>query len=836
MLALSSLLLVLAMVQHLTGFPFRCSWKLAAEAAVGKEGRGVEFKLPKLLSHSPDAPPWFAGVIRENGIPLARHTDSRRDVSEKGEGRYWIKDRRVVFAASDATHPQSNGRHYEIRASVAIEGAHLIALSLLWLAAFLISAWLVGARGRWRAGIESEWRWWCAATQLRSVAACWRRIGTANSALLTGAGIGLLVIWRLYAMAGEEIAASQWDPEMYALVALDPGSFGSHPPGVSWLMRAWAELGIPARIGFELFYLAAGGILAAGISQILRSRLLGWLIFIIFALFPASPYFKMIAVEPVVLCSVAMAAGFVLIAVASERSRIRHISLLGAGAALALWEASRIETPLAVATALLAAGVYAVGRSWLHESGRLRSGLVAGGVLLLFVIASWCLVCGMNWKRHGVWAKCAIDLPGERSLLSALYSIDTPDASRFAPVTRATLKTAATASPTIGRRLPALLDPQSAAVSFGETVCERKGEAGPWLNWLLAEVFSQPPPFENAADAAADASWPVTSMNAEMEQAAAEIRAAIARGQLSGRFGVYPLDPNFRDWIARVPKSIEAAFTDISRIPDYRALSDAANYSFTPGNDSLSPMTQAATDAAALRRTSLTGSKWIDLDLVLRKGGEDIVMLSLDIDERPLAAVRCEAAGAGGGIEGVRVRLRSAHFPDGEEDRLSLRLWSAAGLAAAIPWREIRSGRVIHPARADGGPAIEVAVNQVSRMPKSFIREDRRALLEALPAIFQRALPVLIAVALIGGFLAANEGGRVRLGTLWLAPIWLGAALLGRLVFFALLYAMIGWGTTRYLGPLAPVWFAWIIVIAFAVGATARLMLGERCEKPPLQD
>lgn len=827
------LALMVALMQQLTGFPLRWSWELAPDAAERREGRGLEFRLPRMLSHDPEAPRWFAGVVCENDVPLARRIASRREVFERGEGRYWIKGERAAFSASDATTPHTNGRRYELRASVAVKGKHVIGLFLLGVAVLLISARLHGAHPSWRDAVGREWNRLCGATGLRALVAWRQGLSSTCLAYLTWTAMGCLVIWRLYAMAGEEIAASQWDPEMYALVALDPGTFGSHPPGVSWLMRAWAELGIPTRLGFELLYLAAAAILAAALAQISGNRVVGFLILLTFVQFPASRFFKMTSVEPVVLCSLTMAGGFILSGVSSKRNGLCNPGLLGAAGAFALWEVCRVETPLVMATAVLAACVYAQGRSWRHGSKRWRSCILAGGVLLSVTAVSWCFICAWNWTQHGVWAKCTIDLPGARRLLSALYGIETPDASRFAPVTRRTLGTAATVSPTIERRLSALLNPQSPAIAFGEAVCGRKGEAGPWLNWLLMEVFSQPPQ-EDASGTVTVGRWPVAKMNAEMQQAATEIRSAIDQGRIPGRRGLYPLDPHYREWIPQLPGAIQTACLELSDIPRYSALSDAGNYSIAPANDSLSPLTQAATDAAALRRASLTGTKWIDLELDLRKGWENVVMASVDIDGSSLAAARCEIRVSGGGSQWGHTRLRYGSFPDGEENRLSLRLWSAAGVIATIPWRDVRTGRVLLPVRSDNGQTMEVFVKAVARMPRSFIRENRQALLEALPALYKRGLPVLIAAALITGFLAGSQArGAAHLRTLWLACIWLAGILGGRLCFYALLFAMMGWGMARYLGPLAPLLYASFVAIAFASGVTIRLALRERGAEEP---
>lgn len=832
-LLLISLALAVALMQWLTGYPLRWSWELAPNAAERQEGRGLEFRLPKWLSHDPEAPGWFAGVVCESDIPLARRTASRRDVFEKGEGRYWIKGERAALSASDATIPLTNGRRYELRASVAVKGQHVIGLLLLGAAVLLMSARLHGASSSWRDGAAREWTWLGCATGLRALVVWRRRLTSTSLVLLTWAMVGCLVIGRLYAMAGEEIAASQWDPEMYALVALDPGTFGSHPPGVSWLMRAWAELGIPARLGFEMLYLAAGAVLGAALARLTGNRVVGLLIFATFVLFPASRFFKLTSVEPVVLCSLTIAGGFILSAVASKRNGLCNPSLLGAAGSLALWEVSRVETPLVMVTAVLAACVHAQGRFWRHGSNRLRSGILAGGVLLSVTAASWCFICAWNWMHHGVWAKCSIDLPGARRLLAALYSIETPDASRFAPVTRATLRTAATVSPTIERRLSGLLNPQSPAIAFGEAVCGRKGEPGPWLNWLLMEVFSQPPPEGDSGDTALAGRWPVAKMNAEMQRAATEIRSAIDQGRIAGRPGIYPLDPHLREWIPHLPGAIQTAWLELSDIPKYAELSDAANYSTVPANDSLSSLTQAATDAAALRRTSLTGNKWIDLELDLRKAWQGVVMASLEIDTRSIAAARCEIKDGGGGDQYGHTRLQCGSFPDGEEDRLSLRFWSVAGVAATIPWREIRSGRVILPLRSDNGQTMEVIVTGLARMPRSFIRENRKPLLEALPALYKRSLPLLMVAALITGFLAANQARAADVRTLWLACLWLAAILGGRLCFYALLFAMMGWGMARYLGPLAPLLYASFVAIACALGVTVRLALRQSGAKAP---
>lgn len=112
-----ALLAALALVQNLTGQPFRVTLDMRPDdlderIRDGMPHRGFEFRIPAHL-RVPDRWSHLVGVT-EDGRDLPRLGKSHGETLRRGGGRYLLKGRRLVLTVPDGSDARVNGRDYRV--------------------------------------------------------------------------------------------------------------------------------------------------------------------------------------------------------------------------------------------------------------------------------------------------------------------------------------------------------------------------------------------------------------------------------------------------------------------------------------------------------------------------------------------------------------------------------------------------------------------------------------------------------------------------------------------------------------------------------------------------
>lgn len=383
-------------------------------------------------------------------------------------------------------------------------------------------------------------------------------IGLKNRRFFWWFGILCVVVFRFYLTSHDPIVPLATDSRNYALQAehyLTDSSFARLPkqsPGLSIVAKCSNQLGIPFKIFLDSMLIGAAFVACLLLQRVTRSFICSWLAFVILAL---NPWFylnaKRLMSEPltgvILLCLVLSAFPFLYLPI----KRWRLSMAIVAGLISTLYILTRSEMPLLLSFWFLVC-VAAIFRHRvrLFRTPRTNQAWKTSFVLIpfLFTFCSIEVIKSVHERQYGVRALTQTEAPGFKALIDALYSIPPEEEIRFAPVTRQSIAAACDVSPTLNEYRERFLDTNAPAYRSGKNALGLEDEFGTWLNWHLIRAFRGVNQEKNQL----------------MHQAADEIRAAQAQGQIGKRFGKYPIDPLWRQWMpGLVPKTGERLYRSI---------------------------------------------------------------------------------------------------------------------------------------------------------------------------------------------------------------------------------------------------------------------------------
>ena len=362
-------------------------------------------------------------------------------------------------------------------------------------------------------------------------------------------------ILKILLVADQEIYGARFDDMGYALSIIDhyyrcnpdQNWLFIRPPGFPLFGAVCMETGIPYRICIEFLFLAASYFFCTGLRRLVRLELVPVLCLISLVFHPwVLAGFNQILTEPYFFSLMLILSGIGFRLLANTEWRLRNGWLWALGLVIALMMLTRREEPWAFGVVFLlfllhfAALRWKEGKPWKHCLQRMLLILIPFGTYQATILG----VSTLNYMKWGIFATNEQEAPGFSGLLDALYRIDTPDPSLWAPVTSKTLTMAMEASPRFSQLRDGLFDTNNPHIEYGEMTTGRKGELGAWMWWRLYDslagcgIYTSP----KAAD-----EW--------MQATAAELEAALADGRLpERRFSTpFPIDPNIGIWLPEFP-------------------------------------------------------------------------------------------------------------------------------------------------------------------------------------------------------------------------------------------------------------------------------------------
>ncbi|MGI9518065.1 MAG: hypothetical protein ACR2NP_13510 [Pirellulaceae bacterium] len=374
-----------------------------------------------------------------------------------------------------------------------------------------------------------------------------------NDAWLWIAAVVLVVLLRMWLVGSDGIEPQIFDPAAYAQAAAHYANgdgydrMPAHRPGMPFLARLAAELGIPWKLFTDLLMTVVAGAGGWMLLRLTGSRVVGFVFFLVMMFNPwFMGYARLFMTE-------ALASLWLLVILLSAIPFVCRPP-----AQWTVWQALsatffsggyalvRNETlPLAVfwflifVITVLRHRKEILRRPWLQTSaarGRLA-------MLILPIVGMWIAgkaVSEWNRSQFDVNAVCATEGSGCVALMNALYTIVPDHEMRFAPVLRSTLERAIEVSPAMAQHRDRLLDTSRQAYLSATMILGFEEEIGTFLNWHLIDCFGG---FSRGT-------------NQQMLNAAQQIRDAQARGDLARRWARYPMDPMWREWLPEIPSTI----------------------------------------------------------------------------------------------------------------------------------------------------------------------------------------------------------------------------------------------------------------------------------------
>lgn len=374
----------------------------------------------------------------------------------------------------------------------------------------------------------------------------------------------LIVILRLYLTGDRDILAlnSPHDEFWYIESAFN-GIWGGrydemtliHLPIYSAWLASLDFLGLPARLGIDLAWLAASGYLAFAVARLARATWAGLLLFAFLAFHPyVIRIFDRALAETLltVLTAAILAAGIELWRRRDEGDSMpRRIALVIYVAGFGLAYHTRSEGIVLLAPLLLL-GAWSLydWRHWWRRGGRLKLSLCLLVMPLASALFLGAAISGANYARWGVWATQELSAPGYKSAMAALSGIDTGPTPKQVTVTREMMALGFRESPTFAELKPVMDGPVGAGwVALARPYVAAPGEIGNgWFYWALRDV-------------AAHAGWHADARLAERKYAAiaSEINLAFAEGRLKRRRMLSSfVDPDVAKWAPDLPASLRA--------------------------------------------------------------------------------------------------------------------------------------------------------------------------------------------------------------------------------------------------------------------------------------
>jgi hypothetical protein len=501
-------------------------------------------------------------------------------------------------------------------------------------------------------------------------------MSTARTRLLSIVAAALAVA-KLVLSADEDVIARVYSSEQYAERTLHVWS-GDYtaPVGFPLVSNLLHELGIPYRTAIELVYVAACWFLARALLRTTGSLLLALVALGALALHPwPMGAFRYYYPDSLFGCAAIAALGCAIALLGRRRIRVGDPVLWLAALLLAFWDSTRLETPVLLAIQASWAVLLAFRPARLGLRQRLREAALVAAIPMAAVLATQTAIKWMNYRSAGVFALAVHTAPGLQALMGALYEVDSPDQSHYAPVTAASVRAACAASPTLAKYEAILLDPANPATVTGEQYTERPGEFGSWLNWLLIGSIKGTDPADT---------------DRIMQRAADELAAAMREGRLAGRPAFYPLDPNLRIWLPHVPAKLAMLVRQLVRLPEWQADSDFSSLAIdeTAGR-SADPR---LFDRAANRRATASHPRLISVrGAVFSRAGELEMVTLENADGRVLAASSPQRLTAGEPANARASFDLTADF-DGDFKTARLGFWRAGARLGGAALNVLRFG------------------------------------------------------------------------------------------------------------------------------------------------
>lgn len=372
----------------------------------------------------------------------------------------------------------------------------------------------------------------------------------------------LLIVLRLYITGDRDIFAlnSPHDELWYVEAAFNHiwgGTYSEmrliHLPIYAMWLKVLDLIGVPARLGIDLAWLAACGYLAYAFRRLVQVTWVAVGLFIFLAFHPyVIRIFDRALAETLltVLSTLVLAAGIDLWNRRTEiPSAVRKCALFlyCFGFSAAYFTRSEGIVLLAPLGMLALWAVIDRRNWWFTALG--RGMLIQLIALPLLSIGALSLgLCAANYTKWGVWASQELDAPGYKSAMAALSSIDTGSTPKQITVTQQMLALGFQASSTLRELQPLMSGPTGQQwVEIASPFVAVKGEiANGWFYWALRDV-------------AAHAGWHVSAEFAERKYKAvdAELQHAFADGRLKKRFVFSSfIDPDIEKWSSDFPDSL----------------------------------------------------------------------------------------------------------------------------------------------------------------------------------------------------------------------------------------------------------------------------------------
>jgi hypothetical protein len=370
----------------------------------------------------------------------------------------------------------------------------------------------------------------------------------------------VLVIFRLWLSGDRDILAtnSPYDEFWYIASAsrniwgggYDHMAFSQMPIYSSWLL-ALKLMGIPARLGIDIFWVVSSLYLAITLSRLTRQSLTGLFVFVLLIFHPYSFFLFDRALTETLLATLSLCALAACMDVWLSRNAR---SVLAPKAALwifvvtyALAYFTRKEGVVLLVPLLTLAAISLLSRkAWWTQPFKQCLGfnfILAPLLAVLFVGLS---IATINYVKIGLFVNNELSASGYQRAIKSLNSIDVGRTPRHATVTKAARALAYEVSPTF-KELQPFFDGEPGQQLAANPQIGVEGEIGNgWFYWAFR-------------DAGAYAGWFTKAKHADKKYAAIadELNQAFANGKLIKRPFVVSsfVDPDFGKWVGLVPGS-----------------------------------------------------------------------------------------------------------------------------------------------------------------------------------------------------------------------------------------------------------------------------------------
>lgn len=374
--------------------------------------------------------------------------------------------------------------------------------------------------------------------------------------------LGFMVVLRLFLTGDRDILALNSPYDEYWFVhnaarMVWGGEYSqlafAHLPVYSIWLAVLNVLGVPARLGIDLAWLAATGYAGFAVCRLTGRQWVGVLFWVFCAFHPLFFVLFDRALSETLLCillALLVGSGLEIWATreapAGRRGRLASWIFV---IAFALAFHVRKEGVLLLAP-LFVLAMYSWGGRKVWWRRQLAQTL-AGRFLVLPLAAALmmgCTLAGMNFLRWGIAARYELAAPGYERAMSALNRIDVGRGPLHVTVTSRARHLAYEYSPTF-RELQGFFEGEQGKSLAAHTAqfTGQQGEIGNgWFYWALR-------------DAGAVAGWHKSATHADQKYAAIadELEGAFRSGQLKSYSSLFSsfLDPDFGKWVGRIPSS-----------------------------------------------------------------------------------------------------------------------------------------------------------------------------------------------------------------------------------------------------------------------------------------